>query len=125
MPAKSLQELVTYARKNSPFYAELYRDVPERISRITQLPIVDQIEFWAANTWRNNRLLTGPVTDGAVYKTGGTIGAAHLGAGHAVRAVLDVFDGSGDREVERGPAAVGVEFGVAFKELRPAAAAVV
>ena len=71
MPAKSLQELVTYARKNSPFYAELYRDVPERISRITQLPVVDQIEFWAANTWRNNRLLTGPVTDGAVYKTPG------------------------------------------------------
>jgi phenylacetate-coenzyme A ligase PaaK-like adenylate-forming protein len=78
MPAKSLQALVTYVRKNSPFYAELYRDVPEHISHITQLPIVDQIEFWAANTWHNNRLLTGPVTDGAVYKTGGTTGRPKL-----------------------------------------------
>jgi phenylacetate-CoA ligase len=78
MPAKSLQELVTYARRNSPFYAELYRDVPEEISHITQLPIIDQVAFWAANTWRNNRLLTGPVTDAGVYKTGGTTGRPKL-----------------------------------------------
>lgn len=80
MPEKSLQELVSFVRKNSPYYAELYRNVPEQISHISQLPIVDQNEFWAANTWRNNRLLTGPVTDGAVYKTGGTTGRPKLSA---------------------------------------------
>lgn len=74
MPAKSLQELVDYARTHSPFYAEAYRDVPQTISDITQLPIIDQAAFWAANTWPDNRVLTGPLTDAGVYKTGGTTG---------------------------------------------------
>jgi phenylacetate-CoA ligase len=78
MPAKSLQELVTFVRRHSPFYAELYKDVPEQISHISQLPIVDQVEFWAANSWRDNRLLTGPITDAGVYKTGGTTGRPKL-----------------------------------------------
>ncbi|MFE2913490.1 phenylacetate--CoA ligase family protein [Kitasatospora indigofera] len=74
MPAKPLQELVDHARANSPFYAELYRDVPRTVSHITQLPVIDQVAFWAANTWPDNRLLTGPLTDAGVYKTGGTTG---------------------------------------------------
>jgi len=75
MPAKSLQDLVDFVRRHSPFYAEAYRDVPRTVSHITQLPIIDQAAFWAANTWPDNRLLTGPLTDAAVYKTGGTTGA--------------------------------------------------
>ncbi len=75
MPAKSLPDLVDFARRNSPFYAELYRDLPARITDLTQLPIVDQTAFWAANTWPDNRLLTGPLTDAGVYKSGGTTGA--------------------------------------------------
>src|SRR6476469_8966266 len=75
MPARPLQELVDFARRNSPFYAEAYRDVPQRISHITQLPIVDQAAFWAANSWPDNRVLTGPLTDAGVYKTGGTTGS--------------------------------------------------
>jgi phenylacetate-CoA ligase len=75
MPAKSLQDLVDFARRNSPFYGELYRDVPQTVSHITQLPIVDQAAFWTANSWPDNRLLTGPLTDAGVYKSGGTTGA--------------------------------------------------
>jgi len=75
VPAKSLPELVDYARCHSPFYAEAYRDVPRPVSHITQLPIIDQAAFWAANAWPDNRLLTGPLTDAGVYKTGGTTGA--------------------------------------------------
>ena len=75
MPAKSLPELVDFARRHSPFYAQAYRDVPATVSHITQLPIIDQAAFWAANTWPDNRLLTGPLTDAGVYKTGGTTGA--------------------------------------------------
>ena len=78
MPAKSLQELVDHARTHSPFYAEAYRDVPRTISHITELPIVDQTAFWEANTWPDNRLLTGPLTDAGVYKTGGTTGVPKL-----------------------------------------------
>jgi phenylacetate-CoA ligase len=75
MPAKSLQDLVDFARRHSPFYRELYRDVPETISHISQLPVIDQAAFTAANTWPDNRVLTGPLTDAGVYKTGGTTGA--------------------------------------------------
>src|SRR2546429_6750928 len=75
MPAKSLPELVDFARRHSPFYAQAYRDVPATVSHITQLPIIDQAAFWEANTWPDNRLLTGPLTDAGVYKTGGTTGA--------------------------------------------------
>jgi phenylacetate-CoA ligase len=75
VPAKSLQVLVDHARRNSPFYAELYRDVPEVVTGLGQLPVLDQEQFWAANTYPDNRLLTRPVTNGIVYKSGGTTGA--------------------------------------------------
>ncbi|MEV4556789.1 phenylacetate--CoA ligase family protein [Kitasatospora sp. NPDC049285] len=75
MPAKPLQDLVDHARTNSPFYAELYRDVPTVVTSLTQLPVIDQAAFWVANAWPDNRLLTAPLTDAAVYKTGGTTGA--------------------------------------------------
>jgi phenylacetate-CoA ligase len=75
MPAKPLWELVDFARRNSPFYAKAYRDVPPIVSDITQVPIVDQAAFWAANTWPHNQVLTGPLTDAGVYKSGGTTGA--------------------------------------------------
>ena len=75
MPAKSLQVLVDYARRNSPFYSALYRDVPEVITDLPQLPVVDHEAFWAANTFPDNRVLTRPLSNGVVYKSGGTTGA--------------------------------------------------
>lgn len=83
MPAKSLQELVDFARSHSPFYAQAYRDVPRTISHLTELPLIDQGAFWAANTWPDNRLLTGPLTDAGVYKTGGTTGVPKFSPGRA------------------------------------------
>ncbi|WP_030239033.1 phenylacetate--CoA ligase family protein [Streptomyces sp. NRRL S-350] len=74
MPAKPLAELVRFARANSPFYAELYRDLPPAVDRLDLLPVIDQAAFWAANTWPDNRVLTGPLTDAGVYRTGGTTG---------------------------------------------------
>ncbi|MEV6150080.1 hypothetical protein AB0L53_07030 [Nonomuraea sp. NPDC052129] len=75
MPAKSLRDLVDFARRHSPFYAQAYRDVPDGASDLTQLPIIDQTAFWAANVYPDNRLLTGPLTDAGVYTSGGTTGA--------------------------------------------------
>ncbi|WP_219459915.1 phenylacetate--CoA ligase family protein [Nonomuraea rhizosphaerae] len=75
MPAKSLRDLVDFARRHSPFYAETYRDVPDGADDLTQLPIIDQTAFWAANVYPDNRLLTGPLTDAGVYTSGGTTGA--------------------------------------------------
>ena len=75
MPAKPLQVLVDYARRNSPFYSQLYRDAPAVVTDLTQLPILDQEAFWAANTFPDNQVITRPLTNGVVLKSGGTTGA--------------------------------------------------
>ena len=75
MPAKTLRELVAFARRNSPFYGDLYRDLPDGVEDLTDLPVIDQVDFWTANQWPDNRLLTGPLLDAGVYTSGGTTGA--------------------------------------------------
>ena len=43
--AKRLSELVDFARRNSPFYAEKYRGLPDAISDVRQLPVVTKVEL--------------------------------------------------------------------------------
>ncbi|MFF9869625.1 phenylacetate--CoA ligase family protein [Streptomyces sp. NPDC013953] len=75
MSAHQLSDLVRFARHNSPFYRDLYASLPPDADRLTDLPVVDQQEFWAANALHDNRVLTGPLSEATVYKTGGTTGA--------------------------------------------------
>ncbi|MEV0411374.1 AMP-binding protein [Streptomyces sp. NPDC050448] len=74
MPVQQFSDLVRFARDCSPFYADLYADLPPHVSRITDLPVVDQDAFWAANTLHGNRVLTAPLGEAVVFKTGGTTG---------------------------------------------------
>ncbi|MFB6805617.1 phenylacetate--CoA ligase family protein [Streptomyces sp. NPDC056387] len=74
MPVQQFSDLVRFARDRSPFYADLYADLPPHVSRITDVPVVDQNEFWAANTLHDNRVLTAPLGEAVVFKTGGTTG---------------------------------------------------
>lgn len=75
MSAQQLSDLIRFARHNSPFYRDLYASLPPDADRLTDLPVVDQEQFWAANTLDGNRVLTGPLSEATVYKTGGTTGA--------------------------------------------------
>ncbi|MFF1476842.1 phenylacetate--CoA ligase family protein [Streptomyces sp. NPDC058301] len=75
MSAQQLSDLIRFARHNSPFYRDLYASLPPDVDRLTDLPVVDQERFWAANTLDDNRVLTGPLSEATVYKTGGTTGA--------------------------------------------------
>lgn len=75
MSAHQLSDLIRFARHNSPFYRELYASLPPDAHRLTDLPVVDQEAFWAANTLHGNRVLTGPLSEATVYQTGGTTGA--------------------------------------------------
>ena len=68
-----LERIIAVARTLSPYYRELYAKLPAN-PRLEQLPVVEQQAFWAANTQRDNRLLTGPMSDGIVFKSGGTTG---------------------------------------------------
>jgi phenylacetate-CoA ligase len=72
----SVLDLICYARAHSPFYQELYDGIEG--FELTDLPVVDQAAFWAANTVRNNRVLTRAHTDGLIFKTGGTTKAPRV-----------------------------------------------
>ena len=71
----TVQELVRFARKNSQYYRQHYENIPDDVSDLTHLPMVDHSTFWEANTGMppNNRVLTSSsLVDGAVFRTGGT-----------------------------------------------------
>ncbi|MFE7314442.1 phenylacetate--CoA ligase family protein [Streptomyces sp. NPDC057555] len=75
MPVQNLTELIRFVRTNSPFYRELYAGLPDRVEELTELPVIPHDAFWRANTPRDNRLLTGPLDEAVVFKSGGTTGA--------------------------------------------------
>ena len=55
---KRLKDMVEWARKNSPYYAKLYKDVPEDFE-LTDLPSVnkqDLMKNW--NDWITDRQIT-------------------------------------------------------------------
>jgi len=69
-----LETIISVARSLSPYYRKLYEDVSESGWKISDLPPVEQDSFWKHNTLENNRLLTGEMTDGIIFKSGGTTG---------------------------------------------------
>lgn len=75
MTVWKLDELIRFVRERSAFYRRLYSSLPERIASIESLPILDQGEFWKANGLADNSVLTGPMHDGIVFKSGGTTGS--------------------------------------------------
>jgi phenylacetate-CoA ligase len=66
-------ELIRFVRARSPFYRKLYASLP-RAARLSDLPVLAQEDFWNANGLEGNRVLTGPMRDGVVFKSGGTTG---------------------------------------------------
>ena len=72
--AINLQQLLSHARSHSPYYRELYADVPSDASRLSDYPLLDSKHFWAANGIQDNRVLTAAVTEGITFKSGGTTG---------------------------------------------------
>lgn len=69
----SVNEIISYARKNSPYYAELYKDLPENV-KLEDLPVIDQDHFWAHCDKHGGTVATGPHVDGQIFKSGGTTG---------------------------------------------------
>lgn len=62
-----LKEIVEYAKANSPYYKNLYKD--SHFTRLEDLPVIDQTEFW------KSEVVTSKNPDGIVYKSGGSTGA--------------------------------------------------
>lgn len=74
MKPLSLYELVNFAKTNSEFYRDLYHQVDLSHLKIEDLPLTELKEFWKSNQIKNNRVLTSPMTDAIVFKSGGTTG---------------------------------------------------
>lgn len=66
-----LQELVTFARQHSGFYGRHFAGLPETITSLEQLPVIDPVEYWKGShdldQWP---VLTAPLDDALVFKTG-------------------------------------------------------
>ncbi|MGJ5748831.1 phenylacetate-CoA ligase [Streptomyces puniciscabiei] len=75
MPVQPIAELIRFARHNSPFYRDLYAHLSAPVTRLTDLPVVPQADFWRANAPRDNRLLTAPLNEAVVFRSGGTTGS--------------------------------------------------
>ena len=67
-------EIIDHARTKSHYYRELYQDLPHEIESLSQVPRVNHATFWAANSNKlcENKVLTGPFTNGAIFRTSGT-----------------------------------------------------
>ncbi|MDW5418848.1 phenylacetate--CoA ligase family protein [Iodobacter sp. CM08] len=74
-----IEQLVQYARQHSPFYAALYRDIPRSGWQLHDLPLIDPALYWQqSQTLSSWPVLTGPIIDGHVFRTGGSTGAGKL-----------------------------------------------
>lgn len=72
----SLEEIVSHARAHSPYYRDLYLDIPQTGWKLSDLPIINSNDFWNANiTDNNNTVLTDSDSGAIVFKSGGTTGA--------------------------------------------------
>lgn len=79
IPIPNLIRLVEYARRYSPYYRSLYRDLPERGWMLTDLPLVDPVVFWKnSQDLARWPALTAAPCDGHVFKTGGSTGDGKL-----------------------------------------------
>ena len=67
MEIYSLEELVSYAKKSSVFYQNLYSNID--FKTISDLPVIDPSHFWSAD------ILTQKNPSGIVFKSGGSTGS--------------------------------------------------
>lgn len=69
----TVNEIISYARKNSKYYADLYKNLPENAS-LEELPLIDQDDFWANCDKNGYCVATRSQEDGQIFKSGGTTG---------------------------------------------------
>lgn len=69
----SLEQIIDIARTNSPYYADLYKDIPKD-APLSAYPLVDSADFWAHCDKDGGSVATRKQTDGQIFKSGGTTG---------------------------------------------------
>ncbi len=69
-----LEEIVSFARSQSPYYVGLYEGLQDE-PQLADLPIIDKEAFWQAHQLDRQSVLTGPLDNGIVLNSGGSTGA--------------------------------------------------
>ena len=69
----TLEEIINYARENSEYYKNLYKDLPENVS-LQDLPLINQDDFWRNCDKFGGSVATRAHEDGQIFKSGGTTG---------------------------------------------------
>ncbi|KAJ5266742.1 AMP-dependent synthetase/ligase [Penicillium angulare] len=67
-----LNELVSYVRSRSPYYKSLYANLPTDIENFEALPLVDNTLYWNSSNKEPNGVLTEPLTDAVIMRSGGS-----------------------------------------------------
>ncbi|GLA04440.1 hypothetical protein AnigIFM60653_004490 [Aspergillus niger] len=70
----NIGELIEFARSHSPFYQRVLEHVPAGTKSVTDLPLIDPDEYWRANASNPNGVMTRPLIDGTVMRSGGSTG---------------------------------------------------
>ncbi|WP_435036778.1 phenylacetate--CoA ligase family protein [Pseudomonas neuropathica] len=74
-----LNQLVTFARKHSKYYAGHLHNVAPQIAALDELPVTDPQHYWAnSQNFQEWPVLTSAVERALVFKTGGTTSAGKL-----------------------------------------------
>lgn len=68
-------EFIEFARTHSPFYRKLYSSLPRGPLQLSELPVINPIDFWRSNPSAGNELCTSPHADGVVFASGGSTGS--------------------------------------------------
>ena len=65
-----LKDFLQFVRDHSPYYTQHWKDVPQGVSSLEDLPLTDLDVYW--NAAKDNKLLTRTPWDGMIFRTGGT-----------------------------------------------------
>ncbi|QXI03560.1 phenylacetate--CoA ligase family protein [Pseudomonas tensinigenes] len=77
--SEPLNELITFARQHSPFYAKHLADVPHQVTSLTQLPLIEPLAYWQNSQSLDHwPVLTATHERALVFKTGGSTSAGKL-----------------------------------------------
>lgn len=69
----TVEEIISYARENSQYYKNLYKDLPKN-PKLSDLPLINQDDFWKNCDKTGGNVATRAHEDGQIFKSGGTTG---------------------------------------------------
>lgn len=78
MDSETLQDIIQHARKHSPYYRDLYKDLTSVAPSLEELPVTDSERYWKLAHANAASVLTGPFTDGSPIRSGGSTTAPKM-----------------------------------------------